>query len=206
MRKIEKVLALGSHPDDIEIGCGGTIAKWADNKVKVYFMIMTVGESGGKPDERKAEQEDAAKRLGVKRVYWGDYLDTQLPINNLLISDIESVVGEVKPDLVFVHHYNDTHQDHRALSMSAITATRYTKNVLFYEGPSTYDFSPTIFVDISDYIDRKFEALFSHTSQINKTNIEGLNITQITDANAIFRGVEGRVKYAEAYIPFRVFI
>ena len=90
--------------------------------------------------------------------------------------------------------------------MSAITATRYTKNVLFYEGPSTYDFNPTIFVDISDYIDRKFEALFAHNSQINKTNIEGLNITQITDANAIFRGVEGRVKYAEAFIPFRFFI
>ena len=78
--------------------------------------------------------------------------------------------------------------------------------MLFYEAPTTFNFSPTVFVNIEDTIDTKRNALIAHKSQINKTNIEGRNIMQISLANAIFRGVEGRVKYAEGFIPLRLFI
>lgn len=206
MRKIERALAIGCHPDDIEIGCGGTIAKWVDNGIDFYLMVMTRGESGGEPDVRKQEQEDSAKLLGIKKLYWGDYLDAHLLLDNILITDIERVIIDIEPDVVFVHYFKDTHQDHRTLSTAAITASRYTSNVLFYEGPSTYEFSPTVFVDISGHIIKKFDSLYAHASQVNKTNIKGLNIAEIAEANAIFRGVEGRVKYAEAFVPFRFFV
>ena len=206
MRKIERVLAIGCHPDDIEIGCGGTIAKWVESGIELSLMVMTFGEAGGEPDMRKQEQEEAAKILGIKRLYWGDYMDSHFPLDSILITDIERVIIEMEPDVVFVHYHKDTHQDHRTLSAAAITASRYTTNVLFYEGPSTYEFLPTVFVDISSHITKKFDSLYAHASQVNKTNITGLNIAEIAEANAIFRGVEGRVKYAEAFVPFRFFV
>lgn len=206
MRKIERALAIGCHPDDIEIGCGGTIAKWAESGVEFSSMVMTFGESGGESDTRKQEQENSSRILGIKKLYWGDYLDTQLPLDNIIITDLERVITEMEPDVIFAHYHKDTHQDHRILATAAITASRYTSNVLFYEGPSTYEFSPTIFVDISSHIIKKIDSLYAHASQVNKTNIKGLNITEIAEASAIFRGVESRVKYAEAFVPFRFFI
>ena len=206
MRKIERALAIGCHPDDVEIGCAGTIATWAERGIEFYLMVMTLGESGGDAAKRKQEQENSASLLGVKKLYWGDYIDTKLPLDNILTTDIERVINEIEPDVVFVHYHKDSHQDHRILSTATITASRYTANLMFYEGPSTYEFSPTVFVDISSHIIKKFDALHAHVSQVNKTNISGLSIKEIAEANAIFRGVEGRVKYAEAFMPFRFFI
>ena len=68
---------------------------------------------------------------------------------------------KIEPHFIFVHYHDDTHQDHRHLAMSTITATRYTKNVLFYEGPTTQNFAPTVFVDIQQALDRKIRALGS---------------------------------------------
>lgn len=206
MRAIKRALAIGCHPDDIEIGCGGTVAKWVANGIEFFFMVMTLGESGGMPELRKEEQEKSATGLGVKKLFWGDYPDTKLPLDSTLITDIEKVIREVGPEVVFVHYDKDTHQDHRILATAAITASRSTLNLLFYEGPSSYAFTPTVFVDISDNIDKKFDSLNAHASQVNKTNISGLSIADISEANAIFRGVESRVKYAEAFVPFRFFI
>jgi LmbE family N-acetylglucosaminyl deacetylase len=207
VKRVHRVLAIGSHPDDIEIGCGGTLAKLAYyQNADVYIMVLTQGESGGNLQLRVQEQEAAAAILGVKRIYWGDYDDTMIPINQQIIVDIEQVINEVKPDLIITHYRDDTHQDHRNLSNATITAARNTRNVLFYEGPTSFNFSPSVYVDIEDTIEKKRIALIAHKSQVDKTNIEGRNILQIADANAIFRGVEGRVKYAEGFIPLRLFI
>lgn len=207
MRQIQRALAIGSHPDDIEIGCGGTIAKWVkESGVDFYTMTMTLGESGGSPEIRKYEQETGSKALGVCKHFWGEYEDTKLPLCTDLIADIEGVISEIKPDVVLVHYHQDTHQDHRAVATATISASRYTSNVLFYEGPSTYGFTPVTFVDISDYINQKYDALYAHNSQVSKTNVKDLLITQIAEANAIFRGVECRAKYAEGFVPFRFFL
>ncbi len=90
--------------------------------------------------------------------------------------------------------------------MSTMTATRYTKNVLFYEGPTTQNFSPTVFVDIDSVLERKTEALLAHKSQVEKTNIEGLTLIDMIRSSAHFRGIQGRVKNAEGFIPLRLFI
>ena len=201
-----KVLALGCHPDDIEFGCGGTLSKYATAGHDVYMMVMTEGHAGGDDKVRKLEQERAAEIIGCEQLFWGGYRDTELPLTRELIQGLERVIDQVEPAFIFVHYGDDTHQDHRVLSQATVTATRYTRNVLFYEGPTTQNFTPTVFVALDGVIDRKIEALQAHASQVQKTNIGDLNIVELVEAAALFRGTQARIKHAEGFKPLRLFI
>lgn len=202
-----KILAIGAHPDDIEAGCAGTLAKYARNGHDVYLLVMTEGGMGGESAIRKREQTRSAKILKPCKVIWGGYKDTLLsPHMNQMVHEIEAVLKEIAPDFIFVHYEEDTHQDHRALAKATISATRYIQNVLFYEGPTTQNFSPAVFVDIRETLDMKLATLLAHHSQVQKTNIEGLAITDIVRSTAVFRGIQGRVQLAEAFVPLRLFI
>ncbi len=201
-----RILALGCHPDDIEFGCGGTLIKYAKAGHEVCLMVMTEGRAGGDSEIRRTEQEASAEILGCKRLFWGGYRDTELPLNRELIQKVEGIIAEVGPDFIFVHYFDDTHQDHRNLANSTITATRYTRNVLFYEGPTTNNFTPTVFVDITEEEADKIAALEAHASQVGKTNIGDLSIVEVVHAAALFRGTQARVKSAEGFMPLRLFI
>jgi LmbE family N-acetylglucosaminyl deacetylase len=200
------ILAIGSHPDDLEYGCGGTLIKYAEGGHNIFLYIATRGELGGDPEERKREQELAAKIIGVKKIYWGTYHDTKIPLNQDLIGDIEAVMEKTDPHFIFTHFWDDTHQDHRVLSQSTQSATRYVKNFLFYETPTTQNFTPNVFVDVGRVMDKKKKLLEAHASQIVKTNIENLNIFECAASTSMFRGIQGRVKYAEAFASLRLFI
>ncbi|MDE2180081.1 MAG: PIG-L family deacetylase [candidate division NC10 bacterium] len=200
------ILAIGAHPDDIEFGCGGSLIKYATAGHSIYLLVLTDGSSGGSPAMRRREQKQAAKRLHAKEVFWGAYRDTELPLSQALIQEIEGVVKKVRADLVFVHYYDDTHQDHRHLASCTVSASRYSRNVLFYEGPTTQNFSPSVFINIDRYLEEKLVSLKAHASQVMKTNIEGLSILEIVKASAHFRGIQGRVKSAEGFVPLRLFI
>lgn len=201
-----RILAIGAHPDDIEAGCGGTLIKYARNGHRVFVLVLTRGDKGAEATVRAREQEQAAKILGAERIFWGGYADTEVPLERALIQNIEKVVREVDPHFIFVHHQDDTHQDHRHTAVSTVTATRYTRNVLFYEGPTTQNFSPTVFVDIDAVLEEKLHALEAHASQVKKTNIEGLSIVDIIRSSSHFRGIQGRVRNAEGFVPLRLFI
>jgi len=202
-----KILAIGAHPDDIEVGCAGTLAKYARSGHEIYMLVMTEGHMGGEGATRKKEQSRSAKALKPRELIWGAYKDTLLePHMNQMVHDIESVIKRIGPDFIFVHHGDDTHQDHRALAKATVSATRYVRNVIFFEGPTTQNFTPSIFVDIQDTLETKLTMLLAHRSQVKKTNIEGLSITDIVRATAVFRGIQGRVTYAEAFFPLRLFI
>ena len=200
------ILAIGAHPDDIEYGCAGTMIKYAERGHHIFLMVLTSGQEGGSTEIRQQEQEAAAEIMKVQKVFWGNYHDTQLPLNKELIEKIEEVLGEVKPDLILVNYGDDTHQDHRILTQATMSATRYVRNVLFFEVPTTQNFNPQVFVDISDTLERKFKVLEAHASQVMKTNIEDMYIIELARANATFRGIQGRVKFAEAFAPLRLFI
>ena len=200
------ILAIGAHPDDIEYGCAATLIKYAERDHRIHLMVLTGGEEGGKGEIRHREQHAAAEIIGAKQVFWGEYRDTQLVLNKEMIDKIEEVLVEVKPDLILVNYGDDTHQDHRVLTEATMSATRYVRNVLFFEGPTTQNFNPQVFVDISDTLERKFQALQAHESQVMKTNIENMSIVELAKANATFRGIQGRVKFAEAFAPLRLFI
>ena len=200
------ILAIGAHPDDIEYGCAGTLIKYAKRGHHIYLMVLTSGQEGGSSEIRKQEQENAAELMSVQKIFWGGYHDTQLPLNKELIEKIEEVLGEVNPDLILVNYGDDTHQDHRILTQATMSATRYVRNVLFFEVPTTQNFNPQVYVDISDTLERKSQVLNAHASQVMKTNIEDMYIIELAQANATFRGIQGRVKFAEAFAPLRLFI
>jgi len=205
MRKMN-ILAIGSHPDDIEFGCGGALTKFAAKGHQVYLLVMTRGGMGALPTVRAKEQADAKLILGAQQLFWGGYRDTYLVADKRMIGKIEKVIARVRPAFIFCHYPDDTHQDHRNLCQATVSATRYVKNVLFYEGPTTQNFSPQVFIDISDTLEQKVAALKAHRSQIKKTNIEDLSIVELAYSSANFRGIQGRVKYAEAFHSLRLFI
>ena len=202
-----KILAIGAHPDDIEIGCAGNLLKYVNSGHDLYLMVMTMGDKGGNSQIRKEEQVKSAEILKARDLIWGGYKDTELSPNmNELVSDIENLLNKIKPDFFFINYVDDSHQDHRSLCKAAISASRYIRNVLFYEVPTTQNFSPSVFVDIRDTIDGKINSLLAHESQVTKTNIEGLSIVDIARSTAVFRGIQGRVVLAEGFIPLRLFV
>ncbi|MBN1131162.1 MAG: PIG-L family deacetylase [Chitinispirillaceae bacterium] len=205
-KKPKKILAIGSHPDDIEFGCGGSLAQFVRQGHDVFMLVCTNGSSGGNPKVRKREQLASARSLGVKQVFWGGYTDTHLPFYRDVITVIENVVSEVVPTHVFVHHGKDTHQDHRHVTVSAVAATRNVPNVLFYEGPTSYDFEPNVFFNIGPSLQGKFKSLSCHKSQVTRTNINGQSILDIARATAVFRGTQCRIPFAEAFSSLRMFL
>lgn len=200
------IIAIGSHPDDIEFGCGGALIKYVDKGCDVFLLVMSRGEMGGGPDVREKEQEGSAKVLGASDLFWGGLVDTRIDISQDNIQRLEKVIKKINPDIIFCHNPYDTHQDHRHLAQMTISATRNIRNVLFYEGPTTERFDPQVYVDISNILDRKISALKAHQSQIERTNIEGVSIIEMARSCANFRGFQGRVKYAEAFCALRLFI
>ncbi|OGS10324.1 MAG: hypothetical protein A2204_07345 [Elusimicrobia bacterium RIFOXYA1_FULL_47_7] len=198
-----KIVASGAHPDDLEYGCGGTLYKLSKAKHDINLVVMTRGEMGGDPDLRQKEQEKVAKMLNAK-LYWGRFTDTQVPLQKETINTIEFFIKKIKPDLIFVMFPNDTHQDHRVVSQATMTATRYVKNVLFYEVPSTVEFTPaSIFTDIEPVLNKKMEILKAHKSQVFATRVADLSILETARATALFRGFQNRTKYAEGFVPLR---
>ncbi len=200
------ILAIGSHPDDIEYGCGGTLTKYAQAGHKVYLYIATSGSFGGDPDVRKQEMEDSAKLLGAVEVYWGDYVDTQMPLDQGLIDEIEGIIDSVWPKFIFTHWHDDTHQDHRNLTACTLSATRYIPNFLFYEGPTSQNFNPNVYVDISSVLATKLALLEAHASQMERTHIEDTTILDMARSAATFRGIQARVRHAEGFVSQRLLI
>jgi len=200
------ILAIGAHPDDIEIGCGGTLIKYAEHGHRVHLMVLTGGEQGGRRNTRRKEQDASARIMGARGIFWGQYQDTKVSVERRLIQQIERVINQIDPLFIFVHYGDDTHQDHRHLATCTVTATRYTRNVLFYEGPTTQNFTPTVFVNIDAVLDKKLRTLRAHDSQVMKTNVEGMSILDVARSSAHFRGIQGRVRNAEGFVPLRLFI
>lgn len=198
-----KILAIGSHPDDLEFGCGGALLKLKKQGGRICLLVMTDGAQGGNPDARRREQEASAKILGAK-LLWGRFSDTQMDMNRKLIGTIEWAIKSCAPDLIFTHYTDDTHQDHRNTGQATITATRYIRNVLFYEVPTTAHFTPGVFADIGDVLPQKMKLLGAHRSQIRQTRVRGLSIFESAKSCAIFRGYQDRVKYAEGFMPYRL--
>ncbi|OGR96981.1 MAG: hypothetical protein A2016_05655 [Elusimicrobia bacterium GWF2_62_30] len=200
-----KILGIGAHPDDLEFGCGGTFYKLAQQGHKLNMLVMTHGAAGGDPKLRIAEQMRSAAALKAK-LYWGGFEDTGVVLTRELIRAVETRIEEIKPDIVFVNHTHDTHQDHRNVSRAVETAARYSKNLLFYEVPTTMEFEPGVFVDIGPVISKKVSLLKCHRSQVYKTRVKNLSIIESAKAAAMFRGYQDRVKYAEGFVARRLLL
>lgn len=165
-----KILALGAHPDDIEIFMFGTLAAYAALGAELTFAIATDGAKGGKGDPkslvktRREEATEAAGLLGVTPRFLG-FPDGALVADAALIDTLKALIGEVQPDLAITHAPNDYHGDHRALSDGVRIAASFEVPVLHADTLGGTGFSPTHYVDISSHWDLKGQAILAHRSQ-----------------------------------------
>jgi LmbE family N-acetylglucosaminyl deacetylase len=191
-----RVLAVGAHPDDIELGCGATLAVHRARGDDVTLLVLTEGELGAGPGiERVREQQDAAARLGAALV-WGGQADGHVDEGRPTVEVIESVLRDVRPGVVYTHARSDTHQDHRATARATFAAARGHSGILCYEGPTTEGFAPDLYVDVDGFLDAKLDLTRAHLSQVLR---EGLVDVAALEALARQRGFEGRVHHAEAF-------
>src|SRR5436309_1928928 len=100
------------------------LAKYVLRGHAVYLFIASDGALGGDAEARRQEQKDAARILGVREVFWGDYRDTEVPLTREIIVRLESVIREIEPRMIFVNSPDDTHQHHRDLAQSVMSAAR----------------------------------------------------------------------------------
>jgi LmbE family N-acetylglucosaminyl deacetylase len=195
------VLAVGAHPDDVELGCGATLLRHVARGDEVTILVMTAGQRGlVEGMSRRSEQEDAASRLGV-RLLWGGFQDGSVPDGPPAITVIDEAIADTHADVLYTHAIRDTHQDHRATATASLAAGRRLSSVLQFETPSSQGFEPTVYVDIADTLEEKLNALRSHLSQVLR---QGPVDLEALEAQARFRGSQGRVRYAEAFEATRL--
>jgi LmbE family N-acetylglucosaminyl deacetylase/CheY-like chemotaxis protein len=159
------VLAIGAHPDDVEIGVGGILAAHREAGNQVVILTMSRGARGGDANDRQHESLAAAELLGA-RLFLEDLEDTQISAADPTVGIIERVVREVQPDIVYTHSAHDRHQDHRAVHAATSVATRNVRTVCCYQSPSaTIDYRPTRFVPIDGFTDAKLALIDCFRSQ-----------------------------------------
>lgn len=210
---MKNVLAVGAHADDVEIGCGGTVARHAKNGDNVIILIMTKsaysyydGRVLRTLEEGVWEEEHAAKVLAAKSINLG-FETKEVPYSKESVEAINKVIDEYAIDIIYTHWYHDTHQDHMRTTQSTISAGRFVNNILMYEpnypaGRSYFGFRNQYYVDITDTFEIKMEALKQHKSQMKKYGDEYL---EAIEARARHRGCEVACRYAECYEVLRLF-
>jgi LmbE family N-acetylglucosaminyl deacetylase len=203
MDKVTTILAFGAHPDDLELGCGATLAKLVEAGAQVRAVIFSQGDVGASPgSDRAAETRSALNSLGVQDIHVHNFPDTRLHEHlNDLIAAMQVHVRETAPDRLYTMFKEDRHQDHRAVYQASVVACRRVPQILAYETPSSYpNFIPTVFEQVADYMERKVEALKLHQSQAERLY---MNEDMIRSA-AHFRGVQVELGRAEGFIPYKL--
>jgi LmbE family N-acetylglucosaminyl deacetylase len=159
------VLAVGAHPDDVEIGVGGTLLRHVSEGDRVVHLMLTDGEVGGTRGERVAEAEKSASLIGMTLVR-GGLPDAFLSDARESVGVIEKIVAQYSPSVVYTHSHHDSHQDHRAAFHAVMSGCRGVPTICAFQSPSsTVEFCPNQFMDIGDYLDAKLAAINLYRSQ-----------------------------------------
>lgn len=170
---------------------------------KVAMLVVTRGEEGpGRSAQRVSEQLAAVEVLGVDTLLWGEgFLDCRVSLQEFeLVHLIEDAIEQVSATVIYTHMANDSHQDHRVVSRCTMGAARWVSTIMAYGGPSAVSFNPTSFIDISDSLDKKVEALMCHVSQAEAS--EKVSASWVRSA-AEHYGFLCRRPFAEGFEPIR---
>jgi LmbE family N-acetylglucosaminyl deacetylase len=189
------VLAIGAHPDDIELGCGAALLAHRRAGHAVTMLVMTAGLGPAEKRVRPPEQEDAAALLRAA-LMWGGFEDGRVPPDGPAVRVIEDTIIQTGAEVVYTHAAGDSHQDHRAVAAATVAAARRTQRVLCYESPTSLGFSPTHFVDVDGLVEAKLGLIRAHLSQVMKNGLVDL---EAVESQARFRGFQARVRHAEAF-------
>ncbi len=216
-----RVLAVGAHPDDLEILCAGTLAKYSAQGAKVFMAHLCNGNMGGRnidPDKlakiRAKEAKSAAKVIGAEPL--GPIAgDLDLYSTREMRVEVIDIIRYAKPEVILTHNKNDYMPDHVITSElvfdASFTATlpNYkTKHkvyepivpIYYFDTPACVGFEPTDYVDITKYFNVKKKMLAYHKSQL--TWIKGHHTSdavELLETMAKLRGLQCGVKYAEAF-------
>ena len=199
VRKL-KVIVAGGHPGDPEYGCGGTVARLTNLGHQVVLLYLNNGEwppTGA--STRIAEARKACERLKATPAYAGQ-INGHAVVDSTHYEEYAKLIETEKPDAVFTQWPIDNHRDHRAITMLTYDAWRQSKEkfALYYyevsDGEDTLQFSPTHYVDITETEPIKRAACYAHASQTPD------RYYALQDQVALFRGVEGGYKRAEAFV------
>ena len=221
-KKLLNVLAIGCHPDDIEVSCAGTLAKYIKNGHKVTVCHVANGNLGHaviSPEKLREIRRIEARKAGILagiEVITCDVGD--LLVNEGIIEQRDKIVRVIRkanPDVIITHSPNDYMPDHIAVSRLVFDAS-FAASVPHYnnEGetvskvtPLYYmdnlagvGFTPTEYVDISDTIDLKLDMLECHFSQVDwMKKHDNIDFSEFVKTCARFRGIQCGVQYAEAF-------
>lgn len=200
-----KILAIGAHFDDVELGCGGSLLSW--KKEGHSRTIFTATRSGYKDPQghiirtdQTAREEGfrAAKFLGAELIT-ADFPTLELEFSEPLNCKLIEVLQQVKPDLVLTHWMGDAHHDHRALALASLHCCRnvpkfLTYRVNWYEGREHFD--PRFLVDISETLEQKIELIKIYESENHRTHETWLDFVQ---SQARTMGLKAGVRFAEGF-------
>ena len=200
--ELKRVLVVGAHPDDPDVGAAGTVALWVQQGKEVYYLLVTNGDKGSSDPAmtsekliaiRRAEQERAAAKLGVKEVIWLGYRDGELEHSLALRKDITHIIRQYRPDIVITHDptilfVQDrylNHPDHRVTGLATLDAIfptardrlqypdQIAAGLVPHKVRHIYLFTPqqrNVSVDITSVFESKLEALKEHKSQFDFTD------------------------------------
>ncbi|MDP2628704.1 MAG: ElyC/SanA/YdcF family protein [Nanoarchaeota archaeon] len=204
----KNILAIGAHFDDIELGCGGTIAKHIENGDNVTFLCITTSEYSGhdgkeirKKKEAMQEGINGARVLGIKK---GDFIcfngkAKKVKYGQELIEKINKIIDERKIDTIYTHWEKDVHHDHFAVGKSTITAGRHIPRILAYRSnwyTSSNVFEGRFYVDISKQIDKKVLSIRQHKGELSRRGEKWIDFVKHQNRNS---GVEVGTEYAEVF-------
>lgn len=214
----KKIIVVTPHPDDETLGCGGTILKHIAAGDEVYWLIVTKMDEVYFPIERIQKRQDEITQVAnlygfektIQLPYKAAKLD-EVPSSDL-VSEIGNVFKEVEPTIIYTPYRNDIHSDHKAVFDATMSCTKWFRypsieKVLVYETLSETDFimnmdangfRPTVFVNISEFIDKKLDIMKIYQSEMGDHPFP--RSEEAIRALATLRGAAAGVKAAEAFM------
>ena len=194
------VLAIGAHPDDVEIGAAGALLVHRSMGHEVSILTLCRGARGGTESTRAGESEMAALAVGAT-LFLDDLQDTQIGEGDPTIAVISRVIQAVRPSAIYTHSLHDVHQDHRNTHRAVMVAGREVGGVYCFQSPSaTVDFRPTRFVTIDEQLERKLLAIQAFASQ---TLVRAYLKPDLIESTARYWSRYGDGLYAEAFEVIR---
>ena len=221
-----RILAVGAHPDDLEILCSGTLARYVAQGHHVIMAHVCRGDKGHSEishhevgEIRDREAQAAAEVIGAEAMALG-LPDCELYVNDETMQRVVDLIRIAKPDLIITHHPDDYHSDHNAVTKLVVDASfsatlpyfitsqpahPIAPPIYFMDNLAGINFTPTEYVDITDTLALKKQAMTQHKSQI--TWLKDHHRTDILDfieTMARFRGLQCDAAYAEGFQKLQV--
>lgn len=209
------VLAIGAHPDDVELGCAGTLLRHVAHGDDVLILVATRGEAQKDVDwhDRIDEAKEAANLIGAGFVVLDHEERHVCFTDHKLVGDVRGVVEKFDPSVVYCHGEHDDHQTHVAVARASLAACKLAgiPTILSYEVPSTrHGFAPSMLVDVTGHLEGKLAALECFVSQADryymlKEMIAGLARTRAYEAR-LGPGDDDMLRAAEAFQVERMIV